>query len=245
MNECKTILGFPIFNGSREALRAELEHRAELVSGPLCLFYANSNLLQLCHGEAARFSEPGILIANDGVALNLAARLLTGTPFAANLNGTDFTPYLVRTSPIFRRVFLLGGQSGVAAGAAATLAASGVEVVGHADGYGDMSDEAALLARINGARPDVLLLALGNPRQEQWLLAHRDVLDVKLLVGVGALLDFLSGRVPRAPRWVQQLRCEWLYRLLGEPRRLLRRYTLEMGRFFWLCLRDRRGGEGA
>ncbi len=237
----KNILGFNIFNGRREALLAELEQRAAAASGNLCLFYANSNFLQQCHGDVARFSQPDIVIANDGIALDLAARFLTGSPFAANLNGTDFTPYLITAGHTFKRVFLLGGAPGVASRASAALAAHpGVELVGHANGYDDMQDEAALIARINEAKPDVLLVALGNPKQEYWLLQHRANLQVKLLVGVGALLDFLSGNVARAPLWVQRIHCEWLFRLLGEPRRLFRRYTVEMGRFFLLCFRYQR-----
>jgi len=231
----KHILGYAIFNGTAEQLTAEIETRLARL-GQVCLFYANSNLMQLWNGQQASLQQEDIIIANDGIALDLVAKALTGSRFVANLNGTDYTPHLLASSAHCKRVFLLGAKPGVAERAAAGFARlEGVTVVGCADGYGQMADEAALIQRINDSGAQVLLVALGNPRQEAWLLANRQALKVPLLVGVGALLDFMSGNVKRAPAWVQRLHLEWLYRLLGEPGRLLRRYTLEMGRFFWLC----------
>ncbi|SIQ61024.1 beta-1,4-glucosyltransferase [Aeromonas sp. RU39B] len=244
MTSEKNILGFHLFNGSAPELIALLSDKVRAFPNRVSLFYGNSNLFNHCHRDVASFSRPEVVMANDGIALDVAARLLTGSPFAANLNGTDFTPRLMRESALFRRAFLLGGQPGVASRAAITLMGQGIEVVGEANGFADMSDEAALIERINQSQPDILLVALGNPAQEYWILRHREQLAVPLVVGVGALLDFLSGRVSRAPNWVQAVRCEWLYRLALEPRRLLRRYTLDMGRFFLLCLMSLRHAGG-
>ncbi|GAA4492443.1 WecB/TagA/CpsF family glycosyltransferase [Pseudaeromonas paramecii] len=231
----KHILGYAIFNGTANQLTAEIESRLARL-GQVCLFYANSNLMQLWHGEQESLRQESIVMANDGIALDLVAKTITGSRFVANLNGTDYTPHLLATSARCKRVFLLGAKPGVADLAAVRFGQlDGVSVVGTADGYGQMADEAALIERINESGAQVLLVALGNPKQEAWLLAHRHVLKVPLLVGVGALLDFMSGNVKRAPSWVQRMHLEWFYRLLGEPGRLLRRYTLEMGRFFWLC----------
>lgn len=233
----KNILGFYVFNGNADQLITELEQRTADSTDNLCLFYANSNFIQQCHADVDLFTSQNIIIANDGIALDLAARYLTGSAFSTNLNGTDFTPYLIQTSSLFKRVFLLGGKPGVASAAASILASQpGIKVVGYADGYDCMNDEVSLIEKINAAAPDILLLALGNPKQEYWLLQHKDRLQVKLLVGVGALLDFMSGNVPRAPLWIQHLKCEWLFRLFGEPKRLFRRYTIDMARFFWLCI---------
>ncbi|MFC3913518.1 WecB/TagA/CpsF family glycosyltransferase [Pseudaeromonas sharmana] len=233
----KRILGFDIFDGEKEQLVAHLDQ--QLTHGQVCLFYANSNLLQHCYREAAHYQGPGIVIANDGIALDAVAVALTGSRFTANLNGTDFTPYLLQHSQHCRRTFLLGGRPGVAEAAARRFGELGIEIVGHADGFGAMQDLPALLARINALRPDAILVALGNPAQERWILQHASQLQARLLVGVGALLDFMSGNVKRAPAWVQRLHMEWCYRLCGEPKRLLRRYTVEMAWFFVLCLRWR------
>jgi beta-1,4-glucosyltransferase len=94
-----------------------------------------------------------------------------------------------------------------------------------------------LCQRINASGADIVLVALGNPRQEEWIRQNMGALNANLLVSVGALLDFLSGGVRRAPMWVQKIRFEWLYRLAQEPQRLLRRYTVDIARFLYLCLR--------
>jgi beta-1,4-glucosyltransferase len=94
---------------------------------------------------------------------------------------------------------------------------------------------AGLVALINRSQAEVVLVALGNPMQEEWILVNRQALDAKVVVGVGALFDFWGGYKPRAPQLVQRLRLEWLYRLCLEPRRLLRRYTLDILMFLLLC----------
>ena len=93
-----------------------------------------------------------------------------------------------------------------------------------------------LVDSINASGADVVLVAFGNPAQETWILEHCDACDAPLMFGVGALLDFLSGNARRAPPWVRRLHLEWLYRLACEPRRLLRRYTWDLARFFRICL---------
>ena len=92
---------------------------------------------------------------------------------------------------------------------------------------------------VRAARPDVFLVALGNPLQERWIDEHLEQLGVPVSIGVGALFDYLAGRVPRAPRWVLRARIEWLFRLVVEPRRLWRRYVMGNPRFMWRVLRSR------
>ena len=127
-------------------------------------------------------------------------------------------------------MFLYGGAPGVAGDAARVLTARIPElrIVGVEHGYGN-PDAAA--ARIAAARADVVVVALGNPLQERWIATHPEALRGAVAIGVGALLDYLSGRVPRAPRWVRTMRAEWLYRLAVEPRRLWRRYLVGNARF--------------
>jgi beta-1,4-glucosyltransferase len=104
------------------------------------------------------------------------------------------------------------------------------------DGYSMWQDEAAVNQEINNAKPDILLVALGNPLQEEWILRHRTSLQIPLIFAIGALLEFLSGSIPRAPQILRRLRLEWAFRLAREPRRLVGRYTIGMLKFFGMAV---------
>lgn len=124
------------------------------------------------------------------------------------------------------RFFLLGGKPGVADEAAARLAARhpGLVIAGTHHGY--FHDDAAVVDMISAARPDVLLAALGSPRQETWSRRWGNKMGVAVSMGVGGSFDVLAGRSTRAPRWMIRLGLEWLYRLLREPRRVGRMLVL-------------------
>jgi N-acetylglucosaminyldiphosphoundecaprenol N-acetyl-beta-D-mannosaminyltransferase len=136
-----------------------------------------------------------------------------------------------RAAAAGHRCYLYGGAPGVADALATTLSVRfpGLHVVGaDAPPFRPLTstEDDAAVQRINAARPDIVWVGLGCPRQEHWMAAHRDRLDAAVLVGVGAAFDFHVGRVAQAPRWIMRLGLEWLYRLLQEPRRLWRRYLL-------------------
>ena len=105
------------------------------------------------------------------------------------------------------------------------------EIVGCSHGYMAAEDNDALIDRIRASGADILLVAMGNPQQEQWLDDNLAATGCRLGFGVGGLFDFLAGSVPRAPAWVQAARLEWSFRLLQEPRRLWRRYLRYNPRF--------------
>ncbi|MBX9740878.1 MAG: WecB/TagA/CpsF family glycosyltransferase [Beijerinckiaceae bacterium] len=240
--ETMTVLGVNIGLFSRETAVALLLER---LAGRLLtkVAFANSNLLMQLHASGAgpRLLDD-FLILNDGLALDLAAKFLHGRKFPDNLVGTDFVPLLLSRLPAGTRVYLLGAKPGVAEKAAAALQAqSAVTICGARHGYG--VDE-AVLTEIAAARPDVLIVAMGNPLQEKWIAAHAAETGATLALGVGALLDNLAQEVRRAPVWVRNLRSEWLFRLSQEPRRLMRRYTVEMSAFFLAVWRDRRRSKG-
>lgn len=198
------------------------------------LFFANTNFVVTCQEFAQRFEDPGITVVNDGIGMDIAARVMHGQRFKENLNGTDFIPRLLGGSPLPLRVFLFGARPEVVREASRTVESRfGHEVVGALSGYG-VEDE-LVCERIRNAEPDVVLVALGNPLQERWILDHAKALPPALYVGVGALFDFLAERTVRAPVWVRKLRLEWLFRLMQEPRRLWKRYTVDAFRFFRIC----------
>jgi beta-1,4-glucosyltransferase len=203
------------------------------------LAYANTNLITFAHRNPglADALNTRFMVVNDGIGVEIAARLVNGgAGFLENLNGTDFNIQALRSLPEGTKVFFYGARPGVA-GRAAKVAREkfGIDVVGTLDGYAAIERE-KLVRHINATGAQVVVVALGNPKQEQWIVDHAPLLDARLLIGVGALLDFISGEVPRAPQWVRSLRMEWLYRLMHEPRRLVRRYTLDIVHFLAIAL---------
>ncbi|QEO26185.1 WecB/TagA/CpsF family glycosyltransferase [Xanthomonas translucens] len=239
--EVMALGGYPILR-TTEAAFADALFQAQAHGEQRLVFFANTNFVVQCQALRARLRAPGVRIVNDGIGMDLGALLVHGRRFAGNLNGTDLIPYLCRHSRRPLRFFLLGGRPGVAQAAAQTLRQTlGQDVVGTCDGYAEFAAAGAALAgRINASGADVVLVAFGNPLQERWILEHAAQLDARLLFGVGALLDFLSGNAQRAPSWVRRLHMEWMYRLLREPRRLLKRYSWDLLVFFGVCLRNGR-----
>ena len=158
----------------------------------------------------------------DGVGVVLAARLL-GAKMQGRVTGVDTAKrVLALAAKKGYRVFFLGGRPGVAKEAARRMrtSLSGLVVCGARDGYFSAAEEGCVLEEIGRARPDILLVCLGSPKQELWIDRHRDTLaDVKLFMGLGGTLDVLAGENKRAPLPIQKLGMEWLWRLMLEPRR--------------------------
>lgn len=206
------------------------------------LAFCNANLVNLAARDASlRRQLARFLVLSDGVGVDIGSRLLYREPFPANLNGTDFIPALIAVQARPLKVMLLGGKPGVAERAAARLGHDyrlhRFEVLSH--GYFTPEEEAGLLARLREARPDLLLVAFGNPLQERWIAEKLDIRHASVAAGVGALFDFLAGEVARAPEAIRQMRLEWLYRLWLEPERLWRRYVLGNPVFLLRMLRIR------
>jgi N-acetylglucosaminyldiphosphoundecaprenol N-acetyl-beta-D-mannosaminyltransferase len=180
------------------------------------------------------------LVLADGQPVVWASRLI-GQPLPQRVTGADLLPAVMSlAAERGLRVFLLGGGPGVAERAADRLRARepGVAIVGTAAPPPGAIDDPEVIGRINDARPDILFVGFGAPKQELWLERHRHELDVGVGIGVGASLDFAAGRVPRAPRWMQRHGLEWLFRLAREPRRLWRRYLVRDPAFAWYLVRD-------
>lgn len=184
------------------------------------------------------------LVLADGMPLVWASRLL-GTPLRAKVSGSDlFVAFAEVAARRGYRLYFLGGREGAAARAADILAARhpGLTVCGvDSPPLGFEHDHEAtrrLVARIRAARPDVLFVGLGAPKQEKWIHRWHEDLGVPVSVGVGVSFEFVAGMVRRAPMWMQRAGLEWAWRLLMEPRRLWRRYLVEDSRFLWLFLRQ-------
>jgi N-acetylglucosaminyldiphosphoundecaprenol N-acetyl-beta-D-mannosaminyltransferase len=169
------------------------------------------------------------LVLADGAPLVWASHLL-GAGLKERVAGADLVPQLARLSARRGyRIFLLGAEEESSAGTAAWMEKSfpGACIAGrYCPKYQPLEemDHEEILSRIEAATPDILLVAFGNPKQEKWLAMHRFRLEVPVCIGVGGSFDFLSGRVARAPLWMQRCGMEWFYRMMQEPSRLASRY---------------------
>ena len=179
------------------------------------------------------------VVLADGVGAAWAARRLTGrTP--ERTPGIDLLAALCGIcAQEGQSVFLLGGKPGVAARAGTALVAhaANLRIAGCREGYWPDADEAGVVDEINRSGAGLLLVGLGQPRQEWFLDRWRETLQARLAVGVGGSFDVLAGDLRRAPVWMQRVGLEWLFRTLQQPARLARIWQLP--RFVWRVLRTR------
>lgn len=195
---------------------------------PLMVGFCNAHTVNMADANPAfAASLADALILNDGIGVDLGSRILHGTRFPDNLNGTDLTPAVLESATCALRFFLVGSPEGVADGAGAILAARYPrhQIVGTQHGFFAESEEAALVERILASGANLVLVGMGHPRQEMFAARHWHRIQ-GVTMCIGAFLDFTAGRVSRAPGWVRALRSEWLYRLALEPRRMARRYLI-------------------
>ncbi|MCH7484642.1 MAG: WecB/TagA/CpsF family glycosyltransferase [Chloroflexi bacterium] len=163
-------------------------------------------------------------------------------PLRQVMAGVDFTWEMLRAlAESGRTVYLLGGTAEESAGAAQAIRERlpSLTIAGARDGYFRSPDTEAVIEAINAASPDVLLVAMGFPRQEKWIAENLSRLNVRVAVAEGGSLSFISGATRRAPRWMRRAGLEWLFRLLRQPSRLRRQLALPV--FVWLVLRQRLG----
>ena len=179
----------------------------------------------------ALVSEAELVVA-DGMPLIWASRL-QGTPLPERVAGSDLISSLsAAAAQRGRSIFLLGGMPGTADGAAEVLtkASPNLNVVGtHCPPFGFEEDAAEMdriIAILSAAKPDIVFVALGSPKQEYLIQQIRQILPHAWWLGVGISFSFLCGQVRRAPRWLQKIGLEWLHRLLHDPKRLFHRYVV-------------------
>jgi beta-1,4-glucosyltransferase len=236
------IAGYQVHEATPEVLAGSIYNCINTAQKRILLF-ANTNFIVTCGSLRSRMLSDDIIIVNDGIGMDVASILMHGRKFKANLNGTDFMPYFFLESQRKLRVFLLGGSPTAINGAACFLEQKlGHVVVGACDGYDGIKNASNLVDIINAAYTDVVLVALGNAQQEEWILDNYQQINANFFAGVGGLFDFWSGDKPRAPKWLQNIRMEWFYRLCIEPKRLYKRYTFDVLRFLVSCIQYRKQG---
>jgi N-acetylglucosaminyldiphosphoundecaprenol N-acetyl-beta-D-mannosaminyltransferase len=230
-----TLLRFPIDNLTmREANEAIMQLAQQQTPHQVCFVNAHCVNIARKNTEYTELLDRAALVLADGLGIRLAASF-SNQRIRENVNGTDLLPYLCESLRKQRiGVYLLGGKPGVAEAAATKLTESypGLDICGCRDGYFTSEEEPQLISAIRDSGARVLLVALGVPQQELWISRNLAALGVGVAIGVGGLLDFCSGRIPRAPTWMRELGLEWLYRLQQEPKRMWKRYLV--GNFVFL-----------
>jgi N-acetylglucosaminyldiphosphoundecaprenol N-acetyl-beta-D-mannosaminyltransferase len=235
--------------------RISMEYAAVLITevllrrgecAPLTIVGPNAQLVTLAeHNE--RFAEAMLaadLAVPDGISVVLASRLL-GVPIPERVTGGDLMERMCAEAARFNfRLYFLGGLPGAAVMAAHNLRLRypGLQICGTScPPPGFEKDPVArmrIVSEINAAAPDLLCVAFGAPKQEIWMQEHRGQLQVGAILPVGAAFDTKAGLRRRAPRWMQRIGIEWLFRLMMEPRRLGRRYVVGNAEFIAVVLRQ-------
>ena len=194
----------------------------------------NANCLNLLYEDAAlrAFFDDADVVFCDGAGAMLAARLM-GERIPERITYADWAWRLAAFAEAEGlSLFLLGSRPGVAKMAARRLRAlhPGLDIAGVGHGHFDHApgspENEAVLREINAARPDILLVGLGMPLQERWLMENRHRIEAGVALTGGAVFDYVSGGLRRGPRLLTDNGFEWLARLVVEPRRLWRRYLL-------------------
>ena len=222
-------------------MKEALQQAQEMLARPGADYVVTPNseiVYEAMHSEELRELLNGAsLVLPDGAGVVLGAKIL-GTPLKEKVAGVEFADgVLDLLAKNGGSVYLLGSKPGVAELAAEKMLEKhpGLTVAGLADGY--FREEAPVIEKINAANADVLFVCLGAPKQERFMKEHRDVLNVRLMAGLGGTLDAFAGTVKRAPRWMIRCSLEWLYRLIQEPKRFKR--MLRLPKFIWAVVRSR------
>lgn len=190
--------------------------------------------------ELKRILNEAAMVVPDGAGTVWAAHHL-GYAMPERVAGYDLAQELMRLAPEKnQRIYFFGSAPGVAVKAKvkAEKLYSGINIVGVRDGYFSAADEAQIIADIKDAAPDLLLVALGVPKQEKWLAKHLQELRVPLAIGVGGTLDVMAGVMKRAPEWMQKAKLEWLFRAMLQPQRAGR--LIALPKFAWKVCRSRK-----
>ncbi len=226
------LFGTRIFRGKRERavelirelLKKPFRHMHHLVTpDALCLYRTVQD------SEFARILNQAWLAIPDGAGVLWTSIFLKERPILERIPGVEFVHDLLRVAEEEAlSVYILGAREEILQAALEKLREQhpGLQIAGTRNGYFKTHDEASIIARINDSKAGILLVAMGVPRQEEFLDRHRDQLKVKLGVGIGGSLDVISGKIIRCPKIIQDFGLEWLWRTLKEPWRLTRVWQL-------------------
>lgn len=236
------MLGFPVDRVDMDAALLRCKRFLES-DGPSVIVTADASGLVTASRDAefAEIIRHADLVTPDSYGVVWAASKV-GAPVPERVSGVDLMGRLCAMSSEWgSRIFLLGAAPGIADLAAANILEKypGCQIVGARHGYFESSMDATIAAEVAGAKPDILFVAMGIPRQEKFIWATKDIIRARVAVGVGGSFDVFSGTVKRAPRIIQKLRLEWLWRTLANPKKIAKAKNLPI--FAWRVICGRRG----
>lgn len=224
------ILDIPVHPLTMAAAVTELEQRLQ-AGEQTFVVTANAEIIMMCQQDAAYkqlICEEAELVLPDGAGAVWAGRHL-GYNVPERVAGFDLYNQLLQLAAAKGyKAYFFGGSPGVAEAAKAKSQElyPGVQVVGCRNGYFKEEETPAIIDAINASGAQLLFVALGAPKQENWLAAHRAELKPVILMGIGGSFDVLAGKMERAPKWMQDASLEWLFRLYKQPRRFIRMLAL-------------------
>lgn len=225
----REVMGLPVSVCDMEEAVTFLSAAASS-SEPVSVTYLNPDCVNLA------FADPGMAEIYRGFDATLADGI--GLVWAAGKRGvaipercavSDIFPLFLREcEKLGTRLYFLGAKPGTTEKMIEKIRETfpALQVAGGRDGYFSIEEEVALIKEINVLKPDAVLIGMGAPRQEKWVMKNRFKIDAPLCWCVGGLFDFYSGNVARAPEWLIKIHMEWIFRLLMEPGRMWRRYII-------------------
>lgn len=236
-------LGVRVDNLRRQQALDKVEEMIENNQNPSrtrSVFFVNVHSIFLSreYGTLKSQINQSDLVLGDGSGLEIAGQILNN-PMRDNLNGTDFIPEVLNIAEQKDwSVYLLGAKEHVVKKCHHNLRKKypGLHIAGYRNGYFEKQEEDAIIENINRKSPDILLIAMGSPLQENWISRYKDRLQVPVSFGVGGLFDFMAGIVPRAPVWMRNFGIEWMYRFIHQPKKKWDRVFIEIPLFIPLIV---------
>ena len=224
------ILGVPVHPMTMQEAVTALEERMQ-ADMQTFVVTANAEIIMMCQEDAGYnqiISHEAELVLPDGAGAVWAGRHL-GYKVPERVAGFDlYNQLLALSAKKGYKAYFFGGSPGVAEAAKAKSEElyPGVNIVGCHNGYFTDADVPAIIDAVNESGAEMLFVALGAPKQEKWILEHRNELKPRILMGIGGSFDVLAGKMERAPKWMQDASLEWAFRLYKQPSRFMRMMAL-------------------
>jgi N-acetylglucosaminyldiphosphoundecaprenol N-acetyl-beta-D-mannosaminyltransferase len=205
------------------------------------IYFLNAHCFNIAQkdNKYRNFLNQADLTLNDGIGISIASKF-SKVKLKANVNGTDLTPMLLeQAAKLEKKVYLLGSEPGVTEKTKKVLEKEypEIKIVGHHPGFFNEDEEFKIIEEINDCGAELLIVGMGVPRQEYWIEKNKaKIPNVKIAVGGGATMNFMSGHIKRAPKWMIKMKLEWFHRWLLEPKRMTNRYLIGNVKFFYYIL---------